>query len=147
MKSILVPIDLSDATERVTQVLEAWDRAKLYLLQVVPLDAALVGDDVEPLDLPANRQPQKRQREQLAERLRACGHQVETRLEMGSTVDTILESITDMEVDLVIMGSHGHGALYDLVIGSVSEEVIRRSSVPVLIVPTRSRSIRPGNSV
>jgi nucleotide-binding universal stress UspA family protein len=114
---------------------------------VVPLDAALVGDDVEPLDLPANRQPQKRQREQLAERLRACGHQVETRLEMGSTVDTILESITDMEVDLVIMGSHGHGALYDLVIGSVSEEVIRRSSVPVLIVPTRSRSIRPGNSV
>ena len=39
--------------------------------------------------------------------------------------------------DLIAVGSHGHGAAYDLTVGSISAGVIRRSSVPVLVATSR----------
>ena len=41
--------------------------------------------------------------------------------------------------DLVIMGSHGHGALYHLFTGSVVTGVLRRIDCPVLVVPLRQK--------
>jgi nucleotide-binding universal stress UspA family protein len=38
-----------------------------------------------------------------------------------------------------MLGSHGHGALFHLLIGSVSEGVIRQASCPVIIVPAKMR--------
>ena len=38
---------------------------------------------------------------------------------------------------LIVLGSHGQSALYDLLVGSVSEGVVRASKVPVLLVPAR----------
>jgi hypothetical protein len=37
----------------------------------------------------------------------------------------------------VVVGSHGHGALYHLVVGGVAEVLLRRSPCPLLIVPSR----------
>jgi hypothetical protein len=39
---------------------------------------------------------------------------------------------------MVVLGSHGHGAFYNLIVGSVAEGVIRHSKVPVLVVPVRA---------
>ena len=38
------------------------------------------------------------------------------------------------QIDLIVMGSHGHGALKNLVMGSVATKVVARSSVPVLLI-------------
>lgn len=35
------------------------------------------------------------------------------------------------------MGTHGHGAMFKLLVGSVSEAVLRESSLPVMLVPIR----------
>lgn len=48
--------------------------------------------------------------------------------------DLISKTATDGKFDLVVMGSHGHGALASLVMGSVATEVLARCKVPVLIV-------------
>ena len=46
-------------------------------------------------------------------------------------------SATDTEADMIVMGSHGRGAVRQLLIGSVSEGVLRAAECPVLIVPCR----------
>jgi nucleotide-binding universal stress UspA family protein len=143
MKHILVPTDFSETTGLIMQTLDAWDvKGKVFLLHVLPFDAALVGDDVEPLDMPCEKQPQKHRLEQLAQRVRAAGHQVETQLLMGSTVETILDQVERCNIDLVVMGSHDHGALYDLIVGSTSEGVLRKATCPVLIVPSHARQTK-----
>jgi len=40
---------------------------------------------------------------------------------------------------MILLGSHGHGALYHLLIGSVSEGVIRKASCPVIIIPSKKQ--------
>jgi nucleotide-binding universal stress UspA family protein len=39
--------------------------------------------------------------------------------------------------DLVMVGSHGHGGLHHLLVGSVTEDVLRRSTRPVIVVPAK----------
>lgn len=46
----------------------------------------------------------------------------------------IVEEAKDWQADLIVMGTHGHTALVQLVLGSVAEGVIRRAPVPVLLV-------------
>ena len=53
----------------------------------------------------------------------------------GQVVTSILERVEKWDAGLVLVGSHGHGAMYNLLVGSVAEGVIRHSPVPVLVVP------------
>ncbi|HEX9615618.1 MAG TPA: universal stress protein [Bacteroidota bacterium] len=51
-----------------------------------------------------------------------------------SAVGSILEAIKRLDVDLIVMATHGRTGLSHTLLGSVAEEVVRYSSVPVLIV-------------
>jgi nucleotide-binding universal stress UspA family protein len=53
---------------------------------------------------------------------------------------TIVEMATSERCDLIVMGSHGHGALGQLLIGSVTTRVVATCTVPVLIM--RPRAVR-----
>ena len=55
----------------------------------------------------------------------------------GSEVDRILEKAEQKGVDLILMGSHGHGLLHKAIIGSISEGVIKRSKIPVMLIPQK----------
>ncbi len=46
----------------------------------------------------------------------------------------------DMDVNMIGVGTHGRGAIYQLLVGSVSEEIIHKSRYPFLVIPTRKRS-------
>ena len=52
----------------------------------------------------------------------------------GKPGDLIAKMATDGKFDLVVMGSHGHGALMNLVVGSVATEVLAGCKIPVLVV-------------
>ena len=52
----------------------------------------------------------------------------------GKPGELIAKTATEGKFDLVVMGSHGHGALLSLVMGSVATEVLAGCKVPVLIV-------------
>ena len=62
-----------------------------------------------------------------AEPLLVCGH----------AVDTTLKEADILEAGLIVVGSHGHGAVFDVLIGSYSSDIIRKSKLPVLVVPIR----------
>ncbi|MDR7438982.1 MAG: universal stress protein, partial [Armatimonadota bacterium] len=53
---------------------------------------------------------------------------------MGAAGHRILEAIPGLRVDLVCMGTHGRSGLAHLLLGSVAEQVVRQSPVPVLTV-------------
>jgi len=53
---------------------------------------------------------------------------------VGPTGETIAKFADEGKFDLLIMGSHGHGALGNLVMGSVATQVLAHSQVPVLLV-------------
>jgi nucleotide-binding universal stress UspA family protein len=59
---------------------------------------------------------------------------LQTRHEVGHAGDVIAELAQGGHYDLVIMGSHGHGALVGAVIGSVATRVLARCKTPVLLV-------------
>jgi nucleotide-binding universal stress UspA family protein len=63
-----------------------------------------------------------------------AGVAVETSLPEGEPSAQILKTAGDWGADLVIMGAHGKGRLRSLIVGSVTQEVLRRAHCPVLIV-------------
>ena len=56
------------------------------------------------------------------------------KVEIGNPVDEIVEEAATDDIDMVIMGASGHGAIAGTVIGSVSRRVVRRCKKPVLLV-------------
>jgi universal stress protein A len=50
----------------------------------------------------------------------------------GQAALVILEQVRQLNADLIVMGIHGHRGLEHLILGSVAEQVIRTSSIPVL---------------
>jgi nucleotide-binding universal stress UspA family protein len=53
---------------------------------------------------------------------------------VGHAADVIVKVAEEGDPDLLMMGSHGHGTLGNLVLGSVATKVLARSKVPVLLV-------------
>lgn len=62
-----------------------------------------------------------------------------TDLEEGDFADTILMKAKGLDIDILVMGSHSHRWLEDMILGSVTAKVIRHTSIPVFIVPTKKR--------
>jgi nucleotide-binding universal stress UspA family protein len=59
---------------------------------------------------------------------------VTTRLERGNPAETILKLVREDDLDLVVMGSHGHSRVHRALLGSVSERVLAKSAIPVLLM-------------
>ncbi len=68
------------------------------------------------------------------EQLAQGGIDAETTWKVGESGETIADVAQDGGYDLIVMGSHGHGALANLVMGSVANKVVSESKVPVLLV-------------
>ncbi|MGD9150411.1 MAG: universal stress protein, partial [Desulfobacterales bacterium] len=55
-------------------------------------------------------------------------------VQRGNPVEEIIKSAEESNCDLIVMGTHGHSTLEDVMLGSTARRVIRRSKVPVLVV-------------
>ncbi len=73
--------------------------------------------------------------EPVSKRLAQSGIQAETMWKVGQLGETIAQTAAEGGYDLIVMGSHGHGSLANLVMGSVANKVIAESKTPVLLVP------------
>ena len=144
---ILVGIDLSECTEIVINKAREIAKglsAEVWLLHVAEPEPDFVGYDVGP---PAERDAlaEKFHREHveiqaIAKQLRSEDLKTTALLVQGATVETILNEATKLHSDIIVLGSHGRGAVHRLLVGSISEGVLRHAKIPVLIVPTHQRS-------
>jgi nucleotide-binding universal stress UspA family protein len=148
MKTILVPVDFSDATPPVIQAataLAAALRARLVLLHVTapPMLAAddlgaaqMIADLTKRMELTA-----ARRLAHWRSKLQAGGATVEVRHATTAPVAGILDAARKLSPAYLVIGSHGHGAFYDLLVGSIASAVLKRAPCPVVVVPIR----RPKN--
>lgn len=73
----------------------------------------------------------------VAKRMEAEGVEVEMVVAHGEPSDEIVREAEARNVDLIAMSTHGHRRFYDLVFGSVAEEVRHDVAIPVLMVRSR----------
>jgi nucleotide-binding universal stress UspA family protein len=148
---ILVPLDyspLSEAALSPTAALLAPAGAEVILLSVAPRPVAAdpYGRAYAAADADtADREARRRHLEGIAERLRAAGHAVQVRAELGCVPATIRDVAQHEGVDLIALATHGSGGATRLLVGSVATGVVQRATVPVLVVPPAAirQTIRP----
>ena len=143
---LLVCVDLSESTEIIVKKIEEIAialSAKVWLLHNAVPEPDFVEFKVDPQaareSLAKKFHGEHRQIQELANRMRKAGLDTTALLVHGATVETILKEASELEVDMIVVGSHGRGAMHQLLVGSVSEGVLRKSRCPILIVPTHKR--------
>ena len=71
---------------------------------------------------------------------KTAGVEVESRVLKGHPAEKIVSFAEDNDIDMIIIGSLGKGGYERVVLGSVSEKVLRHAKVPVLVVRERHKS-------
>jgi nucleotide-binding universal stress UspA family protein len=141
-KHALVPIDGSDqSTAALEHALSEFEGARLTLLHVINPARAGYGAQA---GIPTSSEEWLEAAEAEAdalfagarERARGQGVDIETATEIGNPSRLIVEFTEDeaRDIDHVVMGSHGRSGLSRVLLGSVAENVVRRSTVPVTVV-------------
>jgi nucleotide-binding universal stress UspA family protein len=142
MKNILVTIDFNEneklLLDKAFQLAESFD-AKLWLMHIAAPDPDFVGYEVGPQYIRDSRASDLRKEHKLLQEyatiFKKKGVDSEGILVQGPTIEMIIEESKKLKVDLIIAGHHDHGFFYNLFVERVSAEVIKKSKIPVLIVP------------
>ena len=144
--NILVAIDLSSASHKIldkAKTLALALSAKTCLLHVIEDDPDFLGHEPNPQDTndpgPQEFPHEHKHLLQDVDELREAGIDTKGLLAQGSVVEVILQKSKQLEIDIIIVGTHGHGGVHHMIFGSVSEGVFRNSSCPVLVIPTHER--------
>jgi nucleotide-binding universal stress UspA family protein len=146
MKTILTPVDFSAATQGVieaaVELAQAFS-AEIALLHVVqpPMvtsDYGLALENVQEI-LAVSEKAAARQLDHLSKQLEARGQAVRSFHVNGAPVPAILAKAEALGASYLVLGSHGHTAFYDLLVGSTTHGVLKKAPCPVLIVPPRQK--------
>jgi nucleotide-binding universal stress UspA family protein len=144
---ILCPVDGSEFATRALRYAAALSRqhgAQLSVLTARPPLPALgiwtAPNLMLPPELPGEREQTFEAFQQFVQR--TAGRQdVRVLLRDGPVVGEILREAHEWPADLIVMGTHGASGFERLVLGSVTEKVLRRSTVPVLTIPKSAADV------
>jgi nucleotide-binding universal stress UspA family protein len=139
---VLCPLDFSEPSRHGVEqavAIAGWYEARLIALHVYsPIFMPVPG-----LPAPADRVPWselQRVRDETALFVRAApaaGVGLDIVVDVGQPAARILEHASTSKADLIVMGTHGTSGFEHLVLGSVTERVLRKATCPVLTVPPR----------
>ena len=65
---------------------------------------------------------------------------IKTILKEGDIAETILNTATELKVDVIVMGSHSRKWLENIILGSEAENVLKKTTIPLFIVPTKKHT-------
>ncbi len=145
MKTIIVAVDFSNATPGVLKAAVGMAKAfgaGLRLIHVVEPEPSYTAYGFTPEEFPAMHIYQEEAKRRAGAKLEKLLMQVKievpdaiSQITEGSPLHTLLEHVKQSAADLVVIGSHGHGVMVSLLLGSVADGMVRKASIPTLIVP------------
>lgn len=145
MKTIVVAVDFSNVTPRLLAM--ACDLAKAFsaqlrLFHAVEPEPSYTAYGFTPNEFPVMNEFQEEARrraalklEELLATVRAEIPNATSLLTEGSPLHSLIDHVKESGADFVILGSHGHGAIASFLLGSVAEGLVRKATVPTLVVP------------
>jgi len=129
IRNLLLPVDGSglarQALPGILEVAALFD-ARIVLLRI------LVGADRRAVEAPEKTLAEQ-ELEDLAKVIEKKGVETVRLLGSGEPVDRILKTVREQEIDLIAMATHGRAGLSRVTAGSVTEEVLRKAEVPLLV--------------
>ncbi len=134
LQNILLPTDFSSCSETALAYGVALCRrydTTLYTVTVVPEE---ITDYVQPPDPFYLRHCAEKKMAHLAEMKLFQGIKHREWVKEGFVSDVLSDLIDRLEIDLVVLGTHGRGGIKKLVLGSVAEEIVNCATCPVLTV-------------
>ncbi len=142
MKNILVTIDFDSyeqlLIDKAFQLAEKFN-SKIWLMHIAAPNPDFVGYEAGPQSVRERRasklKKEHRLLEEYANELKEKGVKSEGLLIQGATIEMIMEKSKKLNIDLIIAGHQEHGFLYKAFFGSVSRKIVKKSKIPVLIVP------------
>lgn len=147
MKTFLVPVDFSAVTDDVVDTAVTFARAfegKVNLIHVVqpPVVTSEFALPVEVLQeaMQAGEKAAKQKLEDFVELFRHADIACEARVVHGPPVTMIREEAERVKADYIVMGSHGHGKLYDFLVGSTASGVMKKAKCGLIIIPPTNKS-------
>ncbi|WP_135828663.1 universal stress protein [Halorussus halobius] len=139
-KNVLVPTDGSpQSDDALVHALEEFDGGTITVLHVIdPIDAGYNA----PVGMPGGSEEWYENAQEQSEAVFAdaqeiadeYGVELDTRQEMGRPARTIVAVAEEDDFDQIVMGSHGRSGVSRILLGSVAETVVRRSTIPVTVV-------------
>jgi nucleotide-binding universal stress UspA family protein len=157
MKKLLVAVDFSEGTGRLIEQAAELGKAlnaQLYIVHVSSdalqsayestqffdyapeFSGSSYGDVELARDLCAREYKREHQcLLNLSARMRKEGVEAQALLLKGDAAGVILEKAGELNAAMIVIGSHGHGMLRKMLVGSVTEAVLRKARCGVLIVP------------
>ena len=147
MKTILAAVDFSGASRQVIQC--ALELARVFagrvVLMHVVLPPVIVTDAGRLVDesLQFTAQAERGARRRLARRQEELGKKgvrIDTVCTQGFPVPSIVAKAQELGALYIVLGSHGHTAFYDLVVGGTAHGVLKRAGYPVVVVPARPKA-------
>lgn len=143
MKTILAALDFSDVTPAVVAVAREMALAHqtaLYLLHVEPPEPDFVGYEPGPEHVRQNVAHEAlrhfKEENTLRDELRADGLDAHSLVIQGPIIEKIADEAKRLNAAYIVIGSHGHGAMYHLVVGGVGHGILSRATCPVVVVPS-----------
>ena len=143
VKNILYLTDFSEPSEAALPFATTLGRgygAKVHALHVlVPVAYTYTTPGLTALAIEAEEENAQAEMQKVESRLAGLEHQ--TLVERGIEVwPSVQRAVEDDDVDLIVLGTHGRTGADKLLLGSVAEEIFRRSPVPVLTIGPGVRS-------
>ncbi|RMH33633.1 MAG: universal stress protein [Nitrospirae bacterium] len=144
---LLVPLDFSDcsldAMEYAAHVAHCFGASITLLHAVEPLSYGLDFQLTHPIENKQFRQKIESRLSELVHALQRAGLTADSLIATKPALDSILDTVVERAIDVIVMGTHGRRGLSRLVIGSVTESVLRHAPCPVLSVKSPKWRHRP----
>lgn len=139
-KKILFPTDFSDVSQKAVKYIKQLKGAgaqEVIVLHVIDEKELLVLSRVPDQYLQITAQLKK----EIAKAMAAIeadmtteGFRVKLKVETGKPFTEIMMTAAEEKVSIIVVGSHGRSNIEDMLMGSVSENVIRHAKVPLLVI-------------
>ena len=137
INQILLATDFSPQAENALQCAVALAKryeSRLFLTHVLPPEGGMVAGDAWPPLIDTMRTNAEKNMAKVEDTVELNCVSHEAIIRSGDPWEVIAEVVSDQQIDLIVMGTHGYGGVKKLFLGSTAEMVIRHATCPVLTI-------------
>ena len=151
MNKVLIALDFDPTAQKVAEVGYTFAKslgAEIFLLHVIvdpvyytsiesfPI-IGYTGSLITPIEL-LNTEETKKESGLFLEKIKhhLDDDSIQTLVKEGDFADNILNAAEDLKVDMIVLGSHSKRWLEEIIMGSVTENVLHHTTIPLFIIPT-----------